>query len=68
MFWDDHNPPHFHAEYGDNRAQVDISALSLLPVACPLVSWVWQLNGRRYINKNCSLIGKERKLSRNWKG
>ncbi len=24
MFFDDHNPPHFHAEYGEHRAQIDI--------------------------------------------
>jgi hypothetical protein len=22
MYWDDHNPPHFHVEYGDNKAIV----------------------------------------------
>ncbi|MCX6349139.1 MAG: DUF4160 domain-containing protein [Candidatus Aureabacteria bacterium] len=29
MFWDDHNPPHFHAFYGGEEALVDIAALSL---------------------------------------
>ena len=24
MFYDDHNPPHFHAEYNDQRVLVDI--------------------------------------------
>ena len=24
MFYDDHNPPHFHAEYAGNRALIDI--------------------------------------------
>ncbi len=28
MFWDDHNPPHFHAEYGGSKALVDIRTLS----------------------------------------
>lgn len=28
MFFNDHNPPHFHAEYGDHRALVDIRKLS----------------------------------------
>jgi len=28
MFWDDHNPPHFHAEYGENKALIDIRSLS----------------------------------------
>ncbi len=29
MYFDDHNPPHFHAEYGENMAQVDIRNLSV---------------------------------------
>ncbi len=28
MFFDDHNPPHFHAEYGESKALVDIRSLS----------------------------------------
>lgn len=28
MFWDDHSPPHFHAEYGESKALVDIRTLS----------------------------------------
>ena len=27
MYWEDHNPPHFHAVYGENMVLVDISAL-----------------------------------------
>ncbi len=30
MFFNDHNPPHFHAEYGDDIAQIDIRALSVI--------------------------------------
>lgn len=29
MFFDDHNPPHFHAEYGDQKATVDINRLAV---------------------------------------
>jgi hypothetical protein len=29
MFFDDHNPPHFHAEYGDDLALIDIRSLSV---------------------------------------
>ncbi|MBI5243092.1 MAG: DUF4160 domain-containing protein [Elusimicrobia bacterium] len=28
MFFDDHNPPHFHAEYGGDAALIDIRNLS----------------------------------------
>ena len=24
MYYDDHNPPHFHAEYNNNKAVIDI--------------------------------------------
>jgi len=30
MFYRDHNPPHFHAEYGDESAIVDISTLAII--------------------------------------
>ncbi len=29
MFFDDHNPPHFHAEYGDDAALIEIRSLSV---------------------------------------
>ncbi len=35
MFWDDHNPPHFHAEYGELRALVDIRSLSFFAGRLP---------------------------------
>ena len=35
MFFDDHNPPHFHAEYGDSEALVDIRSLSVFAGRLP---------------------------------
>jgi len=29
MYWDDHNPPHFHAFYAGDQALIDITNLSL---------------------------------------
>ncbi len=29
MFYDDHNPPHFHAEYGSDTALIEIGNLSV---------------------------------------
>jgi hypothetical protein len=29
IFYDDHNPPHFHAEYGENRVLIDMRSLSI---------------------------------------
>jgi uncharacterized protein DUF4160 len=30
MYWSDHNPPHFHAKYGEHRAEIDIRTLGIL--------------------------------------
>ena len=30
MFFDEHNPPHFHARYGDCKVEVAIETLSVL--------------------------------------
>ena len=30
MFWDDHNPPHFHAEYAGEVVQIDLCDFSVL--------------------------------------
>jgi hypothetical protein len=30
MFWDDHEPPHFHAEYGEHVAIIGIQTLAII--------------------------------------
>jgi hypothetical protein len=30
MFWDDHNPPHFHARYGEYKVVIEIGSLRVL--------------------------------------
>ena len=30
MYWNDHNPPHFHVKYGDHNAIIEIENFSLL--------------------------------------
>ena len=35
MFFDDHNPPHFHAEYGSDLALLDIRTLSVFSGRLP---------------------------------
>lgn len=45
MFFDDHNPPHFHAFYGDHEALIDITHLSVFAGFLPpralglLIEW-----------------------------
>ena len=35
MFWDDHNPPHFHARYGRHKAALEIRSLRILDGTLP---------------------------------
>ena len=35
MFYDEHNPPHFHARYGEHKAEFAIKSLSLLAGRLP---------------------------------
>ena len=35
MFFNDHAPPHFHAEYGEFKATIDIKTLSVLSGTLP---------------------------------
>ena len=27
MYWNDHNPPHFHAQYGDHEALINLNGI-----------------------------------------
>lgn len=48
MFYDDHNPPHFHARYGKQKVAVEISSLRILEGQIPpralglVVEWASQ--------------------------
>ncbi len=33
--WDEHNPPHFHAEYGDCKVSIDINKIDVLKGSLP---------------------------------
>ncbi|MCI5129993.1 MAG: DUF4160 domain-containing protein [Candidatus Electrothrix sp. EH2] len=35
IFYDEHNPPHFHARYGKNKVVIDIRTLELLEGKVP---------------------------------
>lgn len=35
MYYDDHNPPHFHAEYGEQKAVIDIQKARVLRGSLP---------------------------------
>ena len=35
MYYDDHNPPHFHAIYGDDEAWININTLAVFSGGLP---------------------------------
>lgn len=41
MYYDDHNPPHFHAYYGEYEALISIETLELLEGSLPRRVKAW---------------------------
>ncbi len=35
LYYDDHNPPHFHAKYGDEKISIEIATLRVLEGRLP---------------------------------
>lgn len=48
MYYDDHNPPHFHARYGSDHASIEITSLQILEGKLPhralglIIEWASQ--------------------------
>ena len=40
MYFGDHPPPHFHLEYGEHRAVIDIHTLIVIGGCLPPRAWV----------------------------
>ena len=64
MFYDEHNPPHFHARYGGDKVVIDIRSLSVLEGRLPgralglVVEWASQHQAE--LLENWELARKER--------
>ena len=41
IFYDDHNPPHLHAEYGEHEVLININSSLSSVAACPLAHSGW---------------------------
>ena len=55
MNWDDHNPPHFHAEYGSFKASIDLDGNIIngyLPVSQKRCVLAWVEIHREELYKN----------------
>ena len=52
MYYDDHNPPHFHARYGGSRATIEIPTLRVLEENYLPGYLDWSLSERLNISRN----------------
>ncbi len=54
MYFDEHNPPHFHVRYNDHRASIDIKTLNIINGMLPakvrglVVEWA-ELHGNELL-------------------
>jgi hypothetical protein len=51
MYYNDHNPPHFHAIYGREEAVIGIDPVTLLWATFRVGRWRW--SGRPSTNRSC---------------
>jgi hypothetical protein len=56
MYYDDHFPPHFHANYGEYRAQINIESLEVmdgeLPRRALSLAIEWAIQHRSELRQN----------------
>jgi len=59
MYWDDHAPPHFHAEYGGAEAVVDIQTREVirgkLPHGAAMLVKEWAMQHRNELMEDWKL-------------
>lgn len=68
MFYNEHNPPHFHVEYGDDRASFSIKDLSIITGHLPkrVVSLVleWAFEHRIELLENWNNIQEKKPFNK----
>ena len=68
MYYKEHNPPHFHAKYGDYRAIFSINELRILEGNMPnrVVSYIleWAFLHRSELEENWELSKENKKLNK----
>jgi hypothetical protein len=63
MYWSDHNPPHFHAKYGEHHAEIEIRTLGILRGRLPAKALNLVMNGPRFIRTNFWRYGSGRGIT-----
>lgn len=66
MFFNDHNPPHFHAKYGEHKAEFDIRTLGiingLLPAKAQALVIEWAVAHRDELLSDWELARQHKEL------
>jgi hypothetical protein len=57
MYRPDHPPPHFHAQYGEYVAQIDLSSLEVMNGSLPARAFASFANGQSFIATSSRSIG-----------
>ena len=65
MFFNEHAPPHFHAEYGEYRATVDIRSLTVIDGKLPRRATELVLDWAELHQGECSAIGRSARITNN---
>lgn len=68
MYYDDHNPPHFHAYYGDYEAIIAIGTLEIMEGSLPrrarMLTVEWALEHRDELLEDWRLAEQHRPLNK----
>ncbi len=68
MFFDDHNPPHFHAVYGDYEAVFSIETLQLIkgdmPARVQGLIIEWAALHKKELEENWTLVTEKQKFKK----
>ncbi len=68
MYWNDHNPPHFHATYGDYEILIRITDLSIYSGSLPSRAFglvmEWASIHQSELLENWKLVSQEKPIKR----
>jgi phosphomannomutase len=67
LYYNEHNPPHFHAKYGDYKAEIDIQTLQILkgdlPKRAKALVLEWADEHRNELMQDWELARKNQELN-----
>ena len=68
MFYDEHNPPHFHAQYGEYNCSIDIQTLAIIEGSLPARALglviEWAIKHKEELMNNWNLIEQQKPLNK----